>query len=166
MLRLNISRAPTWLEFGPGVRVLLLPADIELVSEAQSDPAFIEAIGGADNLPEDDVAALAMDNSQKQRVGMALAFALAKRAIIEWEGMEDENGASIPEPFDEGIEALMRIPPIFRKFQAEYMHPAMALAAEGNGSGRSPTGTSAGARTTARPVRRAAKPARASKTRR
>lgn len=166
MLRLNISRKPTWLAFAPGVRVLLRPADIELVSEAQQDPAFVAAMGGAEGLPADDAAALAMDHGMKQRVGLALALAIAKRAIIEWEGMEDEEGNPVPEPFEEGIEALLRIPSVFRVFQEEYMHPAMGLAAEGNGSGRSLNGISAGAPSTARAARRAAKPAPKPKTRR
>lgn len=163
MLRLNISRAPTWLDLAPGVRILLKPADIELVSEAQADPAFLEALGG-DDLPADDAAALAMSAPQKSRIGLAMAIAMAKRAILEWEGMEDENGKPVPEPFDEGIEALMRIPSVMRIFQSEYMAPAMDLATEGNGSGASLTGTSAVVRNTARPARRAAKPAPKGKT--
>ena len=159
MLRLNISRSPTWLDLAPGVRILLQPADIELVSEAQSDQAFRAALGD-DDLPEDEAAALAMDPASKQRIGLALAIALAKRAILEWEGMEDENGKPIPEPFDEGVEALMRIPSILRKFQREYMAPAMDLATEGNGSGASLSGTSAVVPTTAPRAPRAAKPAR------
>lgn len=158
MLRLNISRSPSWLELAPGVRIQLLPADIELVSDAQSDPAFLEALGG-DDLPADDAAALAMGNAQKQRVGLAMAIALAKRAIVAWEGMEDENGTPIPEPFDEGVEALLRIPSIMRIFQREYMAPAMDLAAEGNAFGPSPTGISAEVQNTAQHARRAAKPA-------
>jgi len=165
MLRLNISRSPTWLDLAPGVRIQLLPADIELVADAQSDPAFREALGG-DDLPEDDAAALALSAGVKQRVGLALAVALAKRAIIAWEGMEDENGKPLPEPFDEGIEALIRIPSVMRKFQSGYMAPALDLVAEGNGLGPSPTGTSAVVRNTARPVRAAAKPAPKSKARR
>ncbi|WP_439561156.1 hypothetical protein [Roseinatronobacter sp.] len=165
MLRLNISRKPVWLEFGPGVRVQLLPADIELVGEAQADPEFVAALGG-DAIPGDDAELVAMSSAQKQRVGLALAIALAKRAIIAWEGMEDEDGTPIPEPFDEGVEALLRIPSVFRKFQDNYMAPAMYLAHEGNGSGASLSGISAVVPNTARPARRAAKPARKSKTRR
>ena len=158
VLRLNISRSPTWLDLAPGVRILLQPVDTDLVAEAYSDPAVIEALGG-DDLPADDAAALAMDPRQKQRVGLALATALAKLAILEWEGMEDENEKPVPEPFDEGVEALMRIPSVMRIFQREYMAPAMDLAAEGNGSGASLTGTSAVVPTTARRARLAAKPA-------
>ena len=165
MLRLNISRAPAWLDLAPGVRILLRPADIELVGEAQSDPAFIAAIG-TDDLPEDEAAALAMDPAQKQRVGLALAIAMAKRAILEWEGMEDEHGKPIAKPTDEGIEALMRHPVVFRKFQRDYMAAAMDVVAEGNGSGPSLNGTSAAVRNTAPRARRAAKPAPSGKARR
>ena len=165
MLRLNISRSPSWLDLAPGVRILLQPIDIELVGEAQSDPAFLEALGGED-LPTDDAAALSMAPAQKQRVGLALAIALAKRAILEWEGMEDENGNLIPEPFDEGIEALLRIPSVMRIFQREYMAPAMEMAAEGNGSGASLTGISAVVPTTAPRAPRAATPAPKGKARR
>ena len=165
MLRLNISRKPLWLDLAPGVRVQLLPADIELVGDAQSDPDFIDALGG-DDLPEDDATALTMSPVQKQRIGLALAVAMAKRAIIAWEGMEDEDGHPIPEPFDEGIEALLRIPSVFRKFQDRYMGPAMNLAQEGNASGTSLNGISAVVPNTARPARRAAKPAPKKRTRR
>jgi hypothetical protein len=164
MLRLNLSRTPTWLDLAPGVRIQLLPADIELVAEAQSDPAFRAALG-SDDLPEDDAAALAMSATAKQRVGLALAIALAKRAVVAWEGMADENGKPLPDPFDDGVEALIRIPSVMRKFQAEYMAPALDLVAEGNGSGASRNGISAAVPTIAQPARRPAKPAPKGKAR-
>lgn len=159
MLRLNISRAPAWLDIAPGVRILLQPADINLIMQAQSDPAFTESLGG-DALPEDDQAAMAMSMAAKQRVGLALAIAMAKVAILEWEGMEDEHGNPVPEPFAEGIDALMRIPSVLRLFQQKYMAPAMEMAAEGNGSGASLSGISAVVPSIAEHAQRAAKPAR------
>lgn len=164
MLRLNLSNEPRWLDLAPGVRIQLRPVDVELVAEAQADPAFRASLG-ADDLPEDEIALLAMDPSHKARVGFALGLALAKRAITAWEGIEDEKGRVIAKPFEAGIEALLRIPAVFRIYQERYMAPAMTLVAEGNGSGRAPSGISGAARTTAPRARAAAKPARKPRTR-
>lgn len=156
MLRLNVSRDPRWLRLAEGVGVLLKPADIELMADAQEDPDYLAAVQEFRELvPEADGAApdqaqLTRDEFRAaSRVGVELAVAVAQRAVIGWEGMEDDSGAPLPEPFPEAIRAFITHPLVFAKFQTEYMAPMMELAAEGNGSRASLIGISAVARTIA-----------------
>jgi hypothetical protein len=86
------------------------------------------------------------------------AAALARRAIVNWEGVGDEDGAVISVT-PEGIDALLALWPIFEAFNLLYVSRGMLLDAEKNGSAPSPTGTSAGATAIARPVKRNARTA-------
>ena len=75
--------------------------------------------------------------------------ALARHAIIEWQGVAGEDGAPIP-PMPEVIDALIRDhPAIASTFEVEYLRELTAMYAEGNGSGAAATGTSAAAPATA-----------------
>lgn len=153
MLRINLTNEPRWLDFGGGLRLEVLPADMDLISEAQEDPALQELRAQLD--PDEEPT-----REQAIALGKALARAVAQLAIIGWEGVGDAEGRVIAKPTPEGIDALMRHPAVFPKFQSEYIEPALVLADEGNGYAPAPSGTLAGARTTAKPARRAAKPAR------
>ena len=86
------------------------------------------------------------------------AAALARRAIVNWEGVGDADGAVIAVT-PEGIDALLSLWPIFEAFNLHYVSRGMLLDAEKNGSAPSPTGTSAGATATARPVKRSVRTA-------
>jgi hypothetical protein len=86
------------------------------------------------------------------------ATALARRAIVNWEGVGNESSAVIAVS-PEGIDALLSLWPIFEAFNLLYVSPGMLLDAEKNGSAPSPTGTSVGATATARPVKRSARTA-------
>jgi hypothetical protein len=89
-----------------------------------------------------------------------VAKAIARRVIVEWEGVGDDEGNPI-DPSPGAIDQLMNIWPIFEAFQETYVAEVFALSAEGNGSTPSPSGNSVGAQTTAGPARNRAKPARA-----
>ena len=80
--------------------------------------------------------------------GAALLKALARVAIIDWEGIGDEAGAAIP-PSPERIDALLDLYPAFRAFETGYFLPALVLDAEKNASAPAPNGTSAAAPSTA-----------------
>ena len=86
------------------------------------------------------------------------AAALARRAVIDWEGVGDADGNPLPVS-DEGIDALLSLWPIFEAFNLHYVSRGMLLDAEKNGSAPSPTGISAGATATARPAKRNARTA-------
>lgn len=147
MLRLDVSSAPRWLDMGHGVRLLVRPAGVSLVAAARRDPEVRAC------LPEGDEEAL----------GVALARALARLTILEWEGVGDESGAPL-DVTDEGVNALMEVLPIFGAFQSLYVEPGLMLESEKNASAPSPNGTTAAAETTARPAKGRARSVRSTST--
>ena len=143
MLKLDLTNAPRWLDLAPGVRVRLLPLTTALMVATRNDPAI-------ETLP---------DEATNEDRALVFAKALARRAVLEWEGVGDEDG----EPLDlspEGVDALLDIWPIFEAFQAGYVAKALVLEREKNVSAPSPTGTSAGATGTAKPAKARARTAR------
>ena len=142
MIRINLSPKPQWLDLGHGVRLQLLPLTTALMVATRSDPA---------------VQALEADASNDSRAAI-FAAALARRAVIGWEGVGDADGSVIAVS-PEGIDALLSLWPIFEAFNLLYVSRGMLLDAEKNGSAPLPTGTSAGATATARPVKRSVRTA-------
>ena len=142
MIRINLSPEPQWLDLGHGVRLQLLPLTTALMVATRADPA---------------VQALDADASNDSRAAV-FAAALARRAIVDWEGVGDQAG-HVLEISPEGIDALLSLWPIFEAFNLHYVSRGILLDAEKNGSAPSPTGTSVGATATARPARRSAKTA-------
>ena len=135
MLTLDLSNAPQWCDLIPGVRVNLRPLTTALMVSARSDPAIAE-------LPE---------GAATEEAALAMAKALARRAILEWEGIGDADGNPI-DPSPEAIDALLDLWPAFEAFQTLYVAKALLLDAEKNGSAPLPTGPSAGAKATALPA--------------
>ena len=146
MIRLDLSREPQWLDLGHDVRLKLLPLTTALMVATRADPAVQDLDPEASN---DARAAI-------------FAGALARRAVVDWEGVGDGEGNILPVT-PEGIDALLALWPIFEAFNLQYVSRGMLLDAEKNASAPSPTGTSAGAMPIARPAGRAT-PAQASAT--
>ena len=142
MIRIQLSPEPQWLDLGHGVRLLLLPLTTALMVATRSDTAVQD---------------LDADASNDTRAAV-FAAALARRAVIGWEGVGDADGSVIAVS-PEGIDALLSLWPIFEAFNLLYVSRGMLLDAEKNGSAPSPTGTSAGATATARPVKRSVRTA-------
>ena len=140
MIRLNLTATPEWLDLAPGLRLLVGPLTTALMVSARADPA-IEA------LPED---------ATQEELALAMAKAVARRAVLDWEGVGDEMG-TIVHVTPEGIDAILEIWPVFEAFQTQYVAKGLILDAEKNVSAPLPNGPSAGATATARP----AHPARA-----
>ena len=140
MIRINLSPEPQWFELGHGVRLQLLPLTTALMVATRSDAAVQD---------------LAADASNDTRAAI-FATALARRAIVDWEGVGDEDG-NVLEITPDGIDALLSLWPIFEAFNLLYVSRGMLLDAEKNGSAPLPTGTSAGAKAIARPVKRNAR---------
>ena len=136
MLTLDLTNAPRWHDLAPGVRVQLRPLTTALMVATRADPE-VEAV------PED-----AMDETR----AMAFARALARRAVLDWEGIGDADGVPI-DPSPEAIDALLDIWPIFESFQLTYVSKGLLLEQEKNASAPLPNGSSAGARATAKPVK-------------
>ncbi len=143
MLTLDLTNAPRWHDLAPGVQVQLRPLTTALMVATRSDPV-VEAV------PED-----ATDEER----AVAVAKALARRAIISWEGIGDADGNPI-EPGPDAIEALLDLWPIFEAFQLSYVSKGLLLEQEKNVSALSPNGPSAGASATAKRAKRPAKTAR------
>ena len=142
MIRLNLTATPQWLNLAPGLRLLVGPLTTALMVSARADLA-IEA------LPE---------TASTEELALAMAKAVARRAILEWEGVGDDNGDAVPVT-SEGIDALLEIWPVFEAFQTGYVAKGLILDAEKNVSAPSPTGPSAGATAIAPHVSGAAKTA-------
>lgn len=142
MIRLDLSPEPQWLDLGHGVRLQLLPLTTALMVATRSDPT---------------VQGLDPDSSNDARAAI-FAGALARRAVVDWEGVGDADG-NLLALTPEGIDALLSLWPIFEAFNLHYVSRGMLLDAEKNGSAPLPTGTSVGATVTARPAKRNAKTA-------
>jgi len=144
MLTLDLTNAPRWHDLAPGVRVQLRPLTTALMVTTRADPE-VEAVP---------------DEATDETRAMAFAKALARRAVLAWEGIGDANGVPI-DPSHEAIDALLDIWPIFEAFQLTYVSKGLLLEQEKNASAPLPSGSSAGARATAKPV----SPAKAAKGR-
>lgn len=143
MLTLDLTNAPRWHDLARGVRVQLRPLTTALMVATRSDPA-VEAV------PE--------EASDEERA-VAFAKALARRAVITWDGVGNTEGNPI-DPSPDAIDTLLDIWPIFEAFQLTYVSKGLLLEQEKNVSALSPNGPSAGASDTATRAKRPAKTAR------
>jgi len=135
MLTLDLTNAPYWCELVPGARLKLRPLTTALMVAARSDTAISE-------LPKD---------ARTEQVALAMAKALARSAILDWEGIGDAEGNVIAVTPD-AVDALLDIWPIFEAFQSLYVAKGLLLDAEKNASSPLPSGSSVGATVTAQPA--------------
>ena len=143
MLRLDLASEPRWLDLGHGVRLRLAPLTTALMVAARADLATA-------GLPE---------TAAPEALALAMAKALARRAVLDWEGFGDAQGNPLPVS-PEGVDALLDVWPVFEAFQTGYVAKGLILEQEKNASAPSPIGASAGATPTAQPARRSARTAR------
>ena len=136
MIRLNLTATPEWLDLAPGLRLLVGPLTTALMVSARADSA-IEA------LP---------DGASQEALALAMAKAVARRAVLDWEGVGDAMGQPLPVT-PEGIDALLEVWPVFEAFQTQYVAKGLILDAEKNVSAPSPNGPSVGAIGIARPAK-------------
>jgi hypothetical protein len=135
MLTLDLTNTPFWCDLVPGVRVKLRPLTTGLMVATRSDPAIA-------NLQKE---------ARTEEAALAMAKALARSAILDWEGVRDAEGAPLVVS-PEAIDALLDIWPIFEAFQTVYVAKGLLLDAEKNASSPVPSGSSAGATATALPA--------------
>ena len=135
MIRLNLTATPQWLDLAPGLSLLVGPLTTALMVSARADPAIEE-------LPE---------GASQEALALAMAKAVARRAVLDWQGVGDDAGNIVPVS-PEGIDALLEIWPVFEAFQTQYVAKGLILDAEKNVFAPSPTGPSAVATDTARPA--------------
>jgi hypothetical protein len=99
------------------------------------------------------------DDASREELALAMAKAVARRAVLDWEGVGDEAGKAL-QISPEGIDALLEIWPIFEAFQTQYVAKGLILDGEKNVSAPLPNGPSAGARAIAPPAQGAVPTAR------
>jgi hypothetical protein len=143
MITLDLTNAPRWLDLLPGVRLKLRPLTTALMVSARADPA-VEALP-----PE----------ATTEELALAMAKAVARRAVLDWEGVGDAEGNPVGVT-PEGTDALLEIWPAFEAFQGAYVAKGLLLEQEKNASAPLPTGPTAGAKATAQPARGRAPTAR------
>jgi hypothetical protein len=151
MLRLQLSNGSEWLDLGHGVRLRVTPLTTPVMMAAR------RAAQGQIMLPDGDTPATA--DLDTDSIGLAMAKAVARIVVTDWEGVGDAEGNPVPVS-DDGIDALLDIWPIFEAFQTLYVGRAMILDAEKNASPPLPNGNSVGAAPIAQPAKRNAKTAR------
>jgi len=152
MLTLDLTHEPRWVELIPGLRVQLRPLTTALMVAARSDPALDLAAAAGDDMP-----------TATEALALTMAKALARQAILDWEGVGDAEGEPLPVS-PSAIDALLDIWPVFEAFQTIYVSKGLLLDAEKNVSPPLPIGPSAGAIATARPAKGRARTARAAQT--
>ncbi|WP_179141945.1 hypothetical protein, partial [Salibaculum halophilum] len=123
------------------------------------DPDVVAALETMPGEGDDAETSRATDEA----VAIPFAVALARLAIVEWEGVGDAKGNPV-EPGPETIPALMDIWPIFEAFQTRYVQKGLLLEQEKNVSAPSQPGSGAGARSTAQGAKGRARTARKRKS--
>lgn len=124
MLSLVLVSTPTWLDLPRGVRVEVRPVTTAVMAAAQA--AASRRLGA--------IRASTEDLDQDMAKGLAFAFlvkALARHAVIAWDGVGDAAG----QPLDltpEHVERLMDLDDIAAAFWDQATRPVVAVAAEGN----------------------------------
>jgi len=139
MIELNLSNGPKWLDLIAGLRLQLRPLTTSLMVAARADPAIQDLASGA----SDDERAV------------AFAKALARLAILDWEGVGDASGVPLA-PSEAAIDALLDLWPVFEAFQTQYVAKGLLIDAEKNDFAPLPSGPSAGVTPIAPPVSKTA----------
>jgi hypothetical protein len=119
MIRLDLKREPYWLDLAHGVRLHVRPCTTALMMAARA-----EMHGAASSSASDSEAAGIRT--------AALIKALARLAVLDWEGIGDAAGSAAPIT-PESVDALMDLWPIASAFESAYLGPALLLDAEKNG---------------------------------
>ena len=116
MIRLDLKREPHWLDLCHGVRLHVRPCTTALMMAARAEVQKTSAAASTAS----EMAALR---------SAELLKALARLAVLDWEGVGDANGNAAPLA-PEGLDALMDLWPIASAFESTYLGPALLLDAE------------------------------------
>ncbi len=145
MIHLDLKKEPHWLDLGHGVRLQVRPCTTALMmaARAEAQRATIASASGSE--------AAGIRTA-------ALIKALARLAVLDWDGVGDAAGTAVPVTL-ENVDALMDLWPIASAFESAYLGPALLLDAEKNASGPAPNGTSVAGPSTAAAVPRRTDPA-------
>lgn len=164
MIRVNLPREPYWLSLpGLSLRLKVRPVTSAIMAIANAKvrrtlAALAEDLGHCREAGIDP-ATLPKLADPDVRAGLAemmFTKALARAAVVEWEGVllpdRDE-----PAPVnDETVGDVMEVYPVGERFLAGYLAARQMLDQEKNASGPAPHGTSAAGANTARGATRTA----------
>ncbi len=130
MLTLSIPTEPTWIDLPQDVRLRIRPVTTAVVAAAQSASLReAEALRDARDAGDLDLT----DPDVAKGLGFALMVkALARYAVLEWEGVGDASGESLPCTPD-NIALLMDLDEMATAFWRAAFAPVAAVSAEGNG---------------------------------
>lgn len=132
MLKLTFAREPVWLDLVPGVRVQVRPATSLVFTAAGESMAWTPI----DGLPSESV------------IRVAFVKAVAKAAILAWEGIGDADGEPLA-PSPEAIDALLDLRAVYLAFETQYVAPGLVLDQEKNDCAPALAGISAAGGATA-----------------
>jgi len=106
MIRITFKTEPYWLDLPLGLRALVRPAGTSVLVAAGAD------------LGED-------------RGRVSFARAVARAAILEWEGVVGADDKPLPVT-PEAIDEVMEVWAVFTAFERLYVQPALMVSTEGN----------------------------------
>jgi hypothetical protein len=165
MIRLCLPKEPYWLDLPFGVRLRVRPLTTATYEAARikgwrkaravaREFADLKAVGGdISGLPD-----LRDDDAVAGFSQLLFAQALARAAILEWEGVLEADGAPAAVS-DTNVADLMLIQGVAEAFVGLYTAPHEAVLAEGNASRPAADGTSAAGRDIAASAATTAPPA-------
>lgn len=160
MLKLNLPQEPYWLVLENGVEVQVRPLTTAIMNMAHAKAArsVIElrqrhANGEAGMVDMDD------DETRQAHIEAALAEQLALASIVDWKGVQNQEGTGPALVTPETIRGLMAIYFISQKFLQKYLGSLDELAAEGNVSRPAASGISAAGLPTAKDATSSSLPA-------
>ena len=122
MLTLDLPVEPYWLDLPRDVRVEIRPVTTAVMAAAQAGSA--RRLGALRAASED------LDPDMARGLAF-LVKALARHAVLAWEGIGDASGKPLPLSPD-AVERLMDLDDIAAAFWDRATSPVVAVAAEGN----------------------------------
>jgi hypothetical protein len=154
MIRISFKTEPFWLDLPHGVRLLLRPPGTAVILAAGTDlaasAANSAAVTAAASSAADPVTAPATGAATTPETGpdaanppnlpgvvpadggrLAFTCAVARAAILDWDGVADPVGKPLPVS-PTAIDALLAHWPVFAAFERLYVQPALLVVAEGN----------------------------------
>ncbi len=125
MLTLTFHREPYWLDLLPGVRLFVRPATSLVFTAAGETLAWTPI----DGLPSESV------------LRVAFVKAVARAAILDWEGIGNAAGEPIP-PGPDAVDALLDLREPYLAFETKYVAPGLLVDQEKNVCSPGPSGIS------------------------
>lgn len=120
LIRLDLSPGDVTVAVAEGVSLTFRPFTTEIMLDAQAELA-------------DRADAEAVDAMGKGEARVAYLQAIARRALISWEGFADAKGAPL-DPSPEAVDAAIAlVPAVYAAINRHYFVPGILKVQEGNG---------------------------------